>query len=70
MSDHCELKWQPTQGQLESMILPAYTEMAKQSVSFVNKFECPPEYVTDMFRDIVYASTSVHPKSECDCSYC
>ena len=33
MSDHCELKWQPTKEQLDSMILPAYTEMAKQGVA-------------------------------------
>ena len=48
MSDNCELKWQPTQEQLDSMILPAYTEMAKQSVAYVNKFRCPPEYVADI----------------------
>ena len=52
------------------MILPAYTEMAKQSVAYVNKFGCPPEYVADMLRDIADALTSVHPKSEGDCSCC
>ena len=30
MSDNCELKWQPTQDQLDNLILPAYTEMAKK----------------------------------------
>ena len=50
MSDFCELKWQPTKEQLDSMILPAYTEMAKQSVAYVNKFGCPPEYVANMLR--------------------
>ena len=43
------------------MILPAYTAMAKQSVAYVNKFGCPPEYVADMFRVIADALTSVHP---------
>ena len=70
MSDHCELKWQPSQEQLDSMILPAYTEIAKQSVACVKKFGCPPEYVADMLRDIANALTSVHPQSGSDCSCC
>ena len=70
MSDPCELNWQPTQEQIDSMILPAYTEIAKQSVAYVNKFGCPPEYVADMLRDIADALTSVNPKLESDCSCC
>ena len=70
MSDHCELKWLPTKEQLDSMILSAYTEIAKQSVAFVHKFGGPLEYVSDMLRDIADALTSVHPQSEGDCSCC
>ena len=55
MSDNCELRWQPTKDQLDNMILPAYTDMAKQSVAYVNQFGCPPEYVADMLRDIADA---------------
>ena len=72
MSDNRGLKWQHTKVQLDNMILPAYTEMAKQSVAYVNKFECPPEYVADMLRDIAEAITSIHPESESEggCSCC
>ena len=70
MSVHYELKWQPTQEQLDSMILPAYSEIAKLSVAYVNEFGWPTEYVADMSRDIADALTSVHPKSEGDCSCC
>ncbi len=72
MSDNSVLKWQPTKDQLDNMILPAYTDMAKQSVAYVNKFGCPPEYVADMLRDIADALTSIHPESESDigCSCC
>ena len=59
MSDNCELKWQPTKDQLDNMILPAYTEIAKQSVAYVNKFWSPPEYVADILRDIADALTSL-----------
>ena len=70
MIDHCEIKWQPTQEQLDSMILPAYTEIAKQSVAYVNKLGCSLEYVAYMLRDIADALTSFHLKSEGDCSIC
>ena len=68
MSDYCEIKWQPTKEQLDSMILPAHTRMAKQSIAYVNKVGCHAEYIADMLRDIVNALTSVHPQSEGDCS--
>ena len=71
MSDNCELRWQPTKDQLDNMILPAYTDMAKQSVAYVNQFGCPPEYVADMLRDIADALITIHPESEseggCSC---
>ena len=72
MSDNLELKWQPTKEQLDNMILPAYTDIAKQSVAYVNKFGCPPEYVADMLRDIADALTSIHLESESEsgCSCC
>ena len=54
------------------MILPVYTYMAKQSVAYVNKFECPPQYVENMLRDIADALTSFRPESESEggCSCC
>ena len=44
--------------------------MAKQSVAYVNKFGCPPEYVANILWDIVDALTSVHPQSKGDCTCC
>ena len=71
MSDNLELKWQPTKDQLDNMILPAYTDMAKQSVAYVNKFGCPLKYVVDMLRDIADALTSIdqgsEPEGSCSC---
>ena len=52
------------------MILPAYTDIAKQSVAYVNKFGWPLEYVADMLWGIANALTSVHPQSESGCSCC
>ena len=32
-----DLNWQTTQEQLDEIILPAYTEITKMGVSFINK---------------------------------
>ena len=65
-----DLNWHPTQEQLDTMILPAYTEITKLSVSFISKFECPPEYVANMLRDVAEAIVSSHPESNKSCSCC
>ena len=70
MTDSCEAKWKPTQNQIDDLILPAYREVAKKSVEYIAKFQCPPRYVADMLRDIAYALESSHPESESDCSCC
>ena len=70
MTNTCKAEWEPTQEQIDNQILPAYTEMAKQSVQLINEFQCPPEYVADMLRDIADALISAHPESEINCSCC
>ena len=41
MSDSRDARWKPTQNQIDDLILPAYTEMAKKSVEYIAKFQCP-----------------------------
>ncbi len=62
--------WNPSKEQLDNMILPAYTEITKLSVSFIKKFKCPPEYVADMLRDIADAIVASHPESKRNCRCC
>ena len=70
MSDNFQTKWKPSQDQIDNIILPAYQKIAKQSVSYINEFGCPPEYVADMLRDIADALITAHPESENNCSCC
>ena len=65
-----DLNWQPTQVQLDEMILPAYNEITKMRVSFINKLEYLPEFVADMLRDVADAILSSHPESNKSCSCC
>ena len=70
MKDSCESKWKPSKEQIDNLILPAYTDMANKSVQYINQFQCPPEYVADMLRDIADALDSYHPESNNECSCC
>ena len=38
MTDTRKAKCEPSQEQIDNQILPAYTEMAKQSFHFINEF--------------------------------
>ncbi len=68
MTDSCEARWKPTQNQIYDLILPAYKEMAKKSVGYIAKFQCPPRYVADMLRDIAETVESSNSESGSDCS--
>ena len=54
--------------QIDELIFPAYTDMAKKSFEYIAKFQCPPRYVADMLRDMADALESPHPESESECS--
>ena len=41
MTNSCNAKWKPTQNQIDDLILPAFKEMAKNSVEYIAKFQCP-----------------------------
>ena len=38
MTEGCNSIWKPTQNQIDYLILPAYTEMAKKSAEYITKF--------------------------------
>ncbi len=70
MLNDSSVEWKPSKEQMDKIILPAYTRMAKISVSYIDEFGCPPEYVADMLRDIADALISSHPESGNNCSCC
>ena len=38
-------RWEPTKLQIDNIILPAYTDLSKRCVSYINELECPPQYI-------------------------
>ena len=39
-------RWEPTKLQINNIILPAYTDLSKRCVSYINELECPPQYLS------------------------
>ncbi len=70
MSKNCQITWQPTQEQVDKVILPGMQEIANQCAGYINELQCPPEFVAVMLRDIADAFESSVIEGESDCSCC
>ena len=62
MSKNNIKKWEPTKLQIDNIILPAYNDISKNCVAYINKLECPPQYIADMLRDIADAIMTSYPE--------
>ena len=55
MTDKCQVSWEPTQEQVDKIILPAMQGIAQQCAGYINEIQCPPEYFSVMLIDIADA---------------
>ena len=55
-------RWEPTNLQIDEIILPAYTDLSKTCVSYIKKLECPPQYIADMLRDLAGPIMTSYPE--------
>ncbi len=67
MSNTCKAEWEPTQEQIDNQILHEYAAIAKKSIHFIDEFQCTPEYVAVILRDIADALIPAHSESENKC---
>tara|TARA_Y100001968_G_scaffold318090_1_gene347865 strand:- start:1387 stop:1599 length:213 start_codon:yes stop_codon:yes gene_type:complete len=70
MTETCEVTWQPTDEQVEKIILPAMQGIAQQCAGYINELQCPPEFISLMLRDIADAFDNPESEVEGDCSCC
>ena len=70
MNENGQIEWQPTQEQVDKIILPAMQDIAQQCVGYINELQCPPEFVAVMLRDIADAFESPVTEGDSDCSCC
>ena len=67
MTEKCEETWQPTDEQVDKIILPAMQLIAQQCAGYINELQCPPEFISVMLRDIADAFENPAPEDDCSC---
>ena len=55
-------RWESTKLHIDSITLPAYTDLSKRCVAYINELECPPQYIADMLRDLADAIMTSYPE--------
>ena len=70
MTDNSQITWQPTQEQLDKIIIPGMQDIAQQCAGYINDLRCPPEFAAVMLRDIADAFASPDIEDDGDCSCC
>ena len=70
MTEKCKKTWQPTDEQVDKIILPAMQDIAQQCAGYINELQCPPEFISIMLRDVADAFETPVPEAEGDCSCC
>ena len=69
MTDKSKKTWQPTDEQVDKVILPAMQGIAQQC-GYINELQCPPEFIAVMLRDVADAFENPTPEGDSDCSCC
>ena len=69
MTDKRKGTWQPTDQQVDKIILPAMQGIAQQCVGYINELRCPPEFIAVMLRDVAdaFENPASEGESSCDC---
>ena len=70
MTDKYEETWQPTDEQVDKIILPAMQGIAQQCAGYINELQCPPEFIAVMLKDVAEAFENPEPEGEGSCDCC
>ena len=70
MTDKSKKSWQPTDEQVDKVIIPAMQGIAQQCAGHINELQCPPEFIAVMLRDVAYAFEKPVPEGEVSCDCC
>ena len=70
MTEECHARWEATEEQIESIIIPAMKNIAQQCASYGKKLQCPPGFIALMLRDIADAFEEQQPEGESSCGCC
>ena len=55
-------RWEPTNLQIDEIILAAYTNHSNRCFAYINSLDCPPQYIADMLTDLDESIMNSNPK--------
>ena len=70
MTEKCQERWEATNEQIDTIIIPAMKNIAELCAGYGEKLECPPSFIAVMLRDIADAFDQKTPESEISCGCC
>ena len=70
MTENCQIKWEATEEQIETIIIPAMKNIAQQCADYGERLQCPPGFIAVMLRDIADAFEEQPPEGESSCGCC
>ena len=70
MTEECQARWEATEEQIETIIIPAMKNIAQQCAGYGEKLQCPPSFIAVMLRDIADAFDEQRPELESNCECC
>ena len=70
MTEQCEVKWSPSQEQIDNIIIPPMQSTSQQYADYANELQCPPEFISLILRDVADAFEENGPKAENTCGGC
>ncbi len=70
MTEGCQARWEATEEQIETIIIPAMKNIAQQCAGYGEKLQCPPAFIAVMLRDIADAFDEKPSEVERSCGCC
>ena len=70
MTEECQARWETTEEQIESIIIPAMKNILKQYAGYWEKLLYTPVVIAVMLRDIADAFDEQPPEGESSCGCC
>ena len=69
MTEECQARWEATEEQIETIIIPAMKNIAQQCSVYGKKLQCPPAFIAVMLRDIAdaFEEQPLEGESSCEC---
>ena len=70
MTEECQARWEATEEQIETNIIPEMRNISQQCAVYGGKLQCPSAFIAVILRDIADAFDEKPPEGESSCGCC